>query len=72
MKSMKELEDGYACGLVLKTADFSVHVPLQPQSSLQVWIEITYLLAHLCLGVTLAAQRVGLAMAIRLLTQDML
>ena len=24
-------EDGYVCGLVLKAADFSVHVPLQQQ-----------------------------------------
>ena len=35
MKTRKLLlpEDGYACGLVLKAADFSVHVPLQQQSA---------------------------------------
>ena len=29
-------ESGYACGLVLKTADFSVHVPLQPHPAFRV------------------------------------
>ena len=34
MKARKSPEYGYACGLVLKTADFSVHVPLQQHTEM--------------------------------------
>ena len=34
-------EDGYACGLVLKAADFSVHVPLAAAVSADVIWAVT-------------------------------